>query len=39
VYEEVIPDDTYPYVFFYLSDHTNSTLQFEFLDAEGNELR
>ena len=21
VYEEVIPDDTYPYVFFYLSDH------------------
>ena len=27
VYEEVIPDDTYPYVFFYLSDHTNSTLQ------------
>ena len=37
VYEEVIPDDTYPYVFFYLSDHTNSTLQFEFLDAEGDE--
>ena len=39
VYEEVIPDDTYPYVFFYLSDHTNSTLQFEFLDVKGNELR
>lgn len=38
VYEEVIPDDTYPYVFFYLSDHTNSTLQFEFLDAEGNPI-
>lgn len=39
VYEEVIPDDTYPYVFFYLSDHKNSTLQFEFLDAKGNELK
>ena len=39
VYEEVIPDDTYPFVFFYRSDHTNSTLQFEFLYVKGNELR
>ena len=36
VYEEVIPKDTYPYVFFYHSNRTN--MEYVFLDADGNEL-
>ena len=37
VYEEIIQKDTYPYVFYYPSSHAD--MKYEFLDAEGNELR
>lgn len=44
VYEEVIRNDTYPYVFFYpvsypVDYNTEFTLEYTFLDADGNELR